>query len=141
MAGIYSLILSIALMERGDFFTAIIFSCFVIAFAIAMFLAKDEVPKKTVDLGYEKIIACVDTNIVTDEQLMKNYEIISKNGEIYELREKEPDKIKTSENVHGEQLHNWSVIEKRDKEDTVEYVLQCSECNQEKIIVRQKETN
>lgn len=88
-------------------------------------------PTKEVDLGYEQIIAYVDLSITSEEQIKEKYEIISQNGEIYTLREKE--KI-TEDVVQSKHVHQWEVTDTNEKEDGTEYIIECTECQQKKQI-------
>lgn len=87
--------------------------------------------KKKVDLGYEQIIAYVDLSITTEEQVKEKYEIISKNGDVYTLREK---KEITEDDVQNEHVHQWEVTDINKKKDGTEYTIECKECKQKRQI-------
>ena len=107
----------------------LLFGAFVCIFVVMG--AEYIVPAEEIDLGYEQIVAYVDTSVMTEEQIKEKYEIISQNGEIYTLREKK--KI-TEDVVQNENVHQWKVTDTCRKEDETEYIIECTECKQKKQV-------
>ena len=105
---------------------------FIVAMAVILTVVlRDYPPTIEVDLGYEQIIAYVYLSITSEEQIKGKYEIISKNEDIYTLREKEEI---TEDVVQNEHVHQWEVIDTNKKKDGTAYTIEYTDCKQKKQI-------
>lgn len=108
----------------------------IISLSACLWTAAIEPLTTEVNLGYDKIVAYVDTSVVTDEQIMTKYKILSKDGEVYTLREREETEI--TGDIQKEHIHQWEILKTEEvslfNASRTNVTLQCSECKGEKLV-------
>ena len=134
---IYFLLIAFAIIFLIIGFYKRNFYCLLIACVLPLmvFVVTENPIKKEVALGYDYIVAYVDSSLITNEQLLERYKIIEKDGDIYTLREKEQivQKLDVNKSVH---IHQWKVQDETIEDDATSYTLKCSECQEEKSIIK-----
>lgn len=97
--------------------------------ACAFYVAYNPLTKE-VDVGYEQIIAYVDTDVLSEKQIMEEYEIIKVDGNIYTLRAIE-EPLYEEEHVHQWEVEDLakgkSILIKKQTLRTA--TLKCSVCH------------
>ena len=85
---------------------------------------------KEVDLGYEQIVAYVDADVLSEEQIMEEYEIIKVDGNIYTLRAID-EPLYEEEHVHQWEVENLKIGKPMlvKKQATRTATLKCSICH------------
>ena len=92
---------------------------------------------KQVELDYEQIIAYVDEDILTFEQIMTKYNILDKNDDgIYILEIENKTDISEIEIKDKEKdIHRWIVENTERKNRKTIYYLRCKDCEEERRVV------